>query len=193
MTDESKSRQEILKANEVLKKGGIILYPTDTVWGLGCDATRSKSVERIFKLKKRPENKGFIVLLDQFEKLYDYVDQVPDIAADLINSFDRPLTVIYPGAKNLAKNLLHPDGSVAIRIVRNEFCKSLISLFGKPVVSTSANISGEPAPLIYAKIDDKIVNGVDYAINMFRDRIDQVKPSTIIQFDRNGEYTIVRA
>ncbi len=192
MTEES-SRQEILKANEVLKKGGVILYPTDTIWGLGCDATRIKSVERIFKIKKRPENKGFIVLLDQFEKLYEYVDQVPEVAADLLSSFDRPLTVIYPGAKNLAKNLLHPDGSVAIRIVKNEFCKNLVSLFGKPLVSTSANISGQPAPLIFYKIDDEVKQAVDYVVDLYRDRIDQVKPSTIIKFDKNGEYQIIRA
>lgn len=192
MTEEN-SQQEILKANEVLKKGGVILYPTDTVWGLGCDATRQKSVERIFNIKKRPENKGFIVLLDQFARLYDYVDRVPDIAADLINSFDRPLTVIYPGAKNLAKNLLHPDGSVAIRIVRTEFCKNLIALFGKPIVSTSANISGQPAPLIFYKIDPLITKGVDYTIDLYHDRIDQVKPSTIIKFDEHGEYQIIRA
>jgi len=187
------AKQEILKANEILKKGGVILYPTDTVWGLGCDATRQKSVERIFKIKKRPESKGFIVLLDQFDKLYDYVDQVPDIAADLINSFDRPLTVIYPAAKNLAKNLLHPDGSVAIRIVRDGFCKSLVSLFGKPLVATSANISGSPAPLIFFKIDPEVVSGVDYVVDLYHDRIDEVKPSTIIKFDKNGEYQIIRS
>jgi L-threonylcarbamoyladenylate synthase len=187
------ARQEILKANEVLKKGGVILYPTDTVWGLGCDATRAKSVDRIFKIKKRPESKGFIVLLDQFEKLYDYVESVPEIAADLVNSFDRPLTVIYPKARNLAKNLMHPDGSVAIRIVKNEFCKSLVSLFGKPVVSTSANISGLPAPLIFYKIDPAIINEVDYAVDLYRSRIDQVKPSTIIKFNEKGEYQIIRS
>ncbi len=185
--------QEILKTNEVLKQGGVILYPTDTVWGLGCDATRVKSVDRIFRIKKRPENKGFIVLLDQFEKLYDYVEHVPDIAADLVNSFDRPLTVIYPHARNLAKNLMHPDGSVAIRIVKNEFCKNLVSLLGKPLVSTSANISGLPAPLIYYKIDPAIINEVDYAVNLFRSRIDQVKPSTIIKFNEKGEYTVLRS
>lgn len=182
----------MLRANEVLKKGGVILYPTDTVWGLGCDATKFKSVEKIFKIKKRPESKGFIVLLDQFEKLYDYVEKVPEVAADLINSFDRPLTVIYPGAKNLAKNLMHPDGSVAIRIVRTDFCRKLVSLFGKPLVSTSANISGEPAPLIFYNINPEIVKKADYAINLFRNQIDQIKPSTIIKFDSNGEYQIVR-
>lgn len=187
------AQDEILKANEVLKKGGVILYPTDTIWGLGCDATRPKSVERIFKIKKRPESKGLIVLIDQFEKLYDYVDQVPDIAADLINSFDRPLTVIYPGAKNLAKNLLSPDGSVAIRIVRDEFCKNLISLFGKPIVSTSANVSGAITPLIFYKIDPEILNEVDYVVDLYRDRIDEVKPSTIIKFDKSGEYSIIRS
>jgi L-threonylcarbamoyladenylate synthase len=191
MTEES-IRKEILKTNDILKKGGIILYPTDTVWGLGCDATKAKSVEKIFKIKKRPENKGFIVMLDQFEKLFDYVEKVPDIAADLVNSFDRPLTVIYPGAKNLAKNLIHDDGSVAIRIVRDEFCKNLVSLFGKPVVSTSANISGQSTPLIFYKIAPEILKAVDYTVNLYRNRIDQVKPSTIIKFDSRGGYQIIR-
>lgn len=190
---DSSARKEILKANEILKKGGVILYPTDTIWGLGCDATRQKSVERIFKIKKRPEYKGFIVLLDVFEKLYDYVDQVPEVAADLVNSFDKPLTVIYPGGKNLAKNLLHPDGSIAIRIVRDEFCKNLISVFGKPIVSTSANFSGEDTPLIYYKIKPEIIREVDYVVDLYHDRIEEVKPSTIIKFDKNGAYEIIRS
>jgi L-threonylcarbamoyladenylate synthase len=183
---------EILKANEVLKKGGIILYPTDTVWGIGCDATKVKSVERIFEIKRRPESKGFIILLDQFEKLYNYVEAVPEIALDLIRSYDRPLTIVYPRAKNLARNLLHPDGSIAIRIVRNEFCRSMVSLFGKPVVSTSANISGKSAPPIFSKIHPDVIKEVDYVVNLYQNRIDQVKPSTIIKFDEAGNYKVVR-
>jgi L-threonylcarbamoyladenylate synthase len=184
--------REILKANEVLKKGGIILYPTDTVWGLGCDATKVKSVERIFNIKKRPESKGFIILLDQFEKLYDYVEVVPEITPDLIRSYDQPLTVIYPKAKNVARNLTHPDGSIAIRIVRDEFCKKMISLFGKPVVSTSANISGRPAPLIFSKIHPDVIKEVDYVVDLYQSRIDQTKPSTIIKFDASGNFKIIR-
>jgi L-threonylcarbamoyladenylate synthase len=183
---------EILRANEVLKKGGVILYPTDTVWGLGCDATKTRPVEKIFKIKKRPENKGYIILLDEFEKLTDYVESVPSITADLISSIDRPLTIIYPKAKNLAKNLLHPDGSIAIRIVRDEFCKNMVSLFGKPVVSTSANFSGKPAALIFKKIHPDIIKKVDYVVDLFQNRIDEVRPSTIIKFEKSGNYRIIR-
>ncbi len=191
MKDEA-ARNEILKTVEILKQGGVILYPTDTIWGLGCDATMTKPVERIFSIKQRPESKGFIVLLDQFERLYDYVDHVPDIAADLINSFDKPLTVIYPGARNLCKKLLHPDGSVAIRIVRDEFCKSMVSLFGKPLVATSANISGHPAPPIFTKIDPRVIEAADYVVNLYHEKIDEVKPSTIIKFEPSGDYKIIR-
>jgi L-threonylcarbamoyladenylate synthase len=183
---------EILRANEVLKKGGVILYPTDTVWGLGCDATKTKPVEKIFKIKKRPESKGFIILLDDFDKLTDYVESVPGITADLIASIDRPLTIIYPNAKNVAKNLMHPDGSIAIRIVRDEFCKTMVSLFGKPVVSTSANLSGKPAPLIFNKINPDIIKKVDYVVDLYQNRIDQVRPSTIIKFEKSGNYRIIR-
>jgi L-threonylcarbamoyladenylate synthase len=184
--------EEILKANAILKKGGVILYPTDTIWGLGCDATNFKSVDHIFNIKKRPESKGFIILLDQFEKLYDYVEHVPDITPDLIRSYEQPLTVIYPAAKNVAKNLTHPDGSIAIRIVKDEFCRKLISLFGKPIVSTSANFSGRPAPLIFSKIHQDIIKKADYVVNIYQNRIDQVKPSTIIKFDESGNYKMIR-
>jgi L-threonylcarbamoyladenylate synthase len=183
---------EILKAHEILKKGGVILYPTDTIWGLGCDATRVRSVERIFKIKRRPESKGFIVLLDQFEKLFDYVESVPEITSDLVTNFDRPTTVIYPRAKNLARNLLAPDGSIAIRIAQDEFCKNLIALFGKPLVSTSANYAGKPAPLFFSKISPDIIKQVDHVVDLYQNRIDQTKPSTIIKFDNSGNYRIIR-
>jgi L-threonylcarbamoyladenylate synthase len=183
---------EVRKANEVLKRGGVILYPTDTIWGLGCDATRTKSVERILEIKRRPENKGFIILLDHYERLYDYVIKVPEITADLINSYDQPLTVIYPDAKNLARQLVHPDGSIAVRIVRDEFCQKLISLFNKPIVSTSANISGMPSPLFFTRIHKDIIDRVDYVVNLYQHRIDQVKPSTIIKFDESGNYRVIR-
>lgn len=191
MKDEA-ARKEILNAIDVIKRGGVILYPTDTIWGLGCDATQAKPVERIFKIKKRPESKGFIILLDHFERLYEYVDNVPDIAADLINSFDKPLTIIYPGGRNLCKKLLHPDGSVAIRIVRDEFCKSLVSLFGKPLVATSANLSGDATPPIFSKIDPRVIKAVDYVVDLYHDKIDEVKPSTIIKFEEGGDYKIIR-
>jgi L-threonylcarbamoyladenylate synthase len=185
-------KDEILRAFEVLKTGGIILYPTDTVWGLGCDATKSKSVERIFKLKKRPEKKSLIMLLDQYEKLYQYVEDVPEIAFDLMNNITTPLTIVYPHAKNIAKNLISEDGSIAIRVVKDEFCRKLISLLNKPLVSTSANITGQPTPLIFNKIAPEILKGVDYVVSYAQTRIDQVKASTIIKFNDKGEYEIIR-
>jgi L-threonylcarbamoyladenylate synthase len=185
-------KDEILRAFEVLKKGGVILYPTDTVWGLGCDATKVKAVERIFKIKKRPEKKSLIILLDQYEKLYQYVEDVPEIAFDLMNSITTPLTIVYPRAMNIAKNLIPEDGSIAIRVVRDEFCRKLISLMNKPLVSTSANISGQSAPLIFNKISPEIIKNVDYVVNYAQTRIDQVKPSTIIKFNQKGEYEIIR-
>jgi len=185
--------EEILKTVEVLKKGGAILYPTDTVWGIGCDATKPKAVERIYKIKKRRESKSLIILLDEFEKIFSYVNNVPSIAHDLIMSIDTPLTVIYPNAKNLAENLIAEDGTVAIRIIKDEFCKKLINLLGSPLVSTSANLSGEPTPLIYFKIDQEIINQVDYVVNYNRTKINQLKASTIIRFTTSGEYIIVRS
>ena len=183
---------DILRSLEIINKGGIILYPTDTVWGLGCDATNKKAVDRIFKIKKRPEKKSMIILLDEAEKLQLYVDKVPQIAFDLMESITTPLTIVYPKAKNIAKNLIPKDGTIAIRVVKDEFCRKLISLMNKPLVSTSANLSGEPTPLIYNKISTEIINHVDYVVRYARTRIDQVKPSTIIKFNSMGEYEIIR-
>lgn len=185
--------KEILNTVEVLKKSGVILYPTDTVWGIGCDATKQKPVERIFKIKRRESAKSLIILLDEYEKLFQYVEKVPEIAYDLINSADSPITVVYPNAKNIAENLISEDGSIGIRIVKDEFCKKIINLLNQPIVSTSANISGEPTPLIYYKISQEIINQVDYVVNYNRTRINQLKPSTIVKFNEKGEYHIVRA
>lgn len=184
--------KEILQACEVLEKGGVILYPTDTIWGIGCDATKVKSVERIFKMKKRDPSRSMIILLDQFEKLYRYVEKVPDIALDLINSIDTPLTIVYPGGKNIAKNLLAADGSIGIRIVRNEFCQRLISLLNAPLVSSSANLSGQKTPLMFCKISPEIIKSVDYVVDYQRDAINQVKPSTVIKFTDDINYQIIR-
>lgn len=183
---------EILKAYDVLKKGGVILYPTDTVWGIGCDSTNNKAVDKVFKIKKRPDQKSMIVLLDQPEKLYQYVDKIPDIAFDLMKSISTPLTIVYPNAKNVTKSLISDDGTLAIRVVRDEFCKKLISLLNKPLVSTSANLSGQPTPLLFSKISKEIINNVDYVVRYGQDKINQVKPSTIIKFNLTGEYEIIR-
>ena len=138
--------EDIKKACEVMAAGGIILYPTDTIWGIGCDATNEKAVQRVYELKRRADNKAMLVLMDSEAKLDRYVSDVPDIAWDLISVSDKPLTIIYSSAKNLATNLLGADGSVGIRITNEEFSKKLCERFRKPLVSTSANVSGEPSP-----------------------------------------------
>ncbi|TSA25219.1 MAG: threonylcarbamoyl-AMP synthase [Bacteroidetes bacterium] len=185
-------KQELRNCIDILRKGGTILYPTDTIWGIGCDATSSRAVQKVYKIKKRMENKSLIVLVDRKEKLYDYVESVPDLALDLMNSVSTPLTIIYPHAKNLAKNIIAPDGSIAIRIVHNEFCYKLIRMFGKPIVSTSANITGQPAPLLYKDIPGEIIKQVDYTVNLAHEEVHETKPSTIIKLKTDGEFEIIR-
>ncbi|HNS47182.1 MAG TPA: L-threonylcarbamoyladenylate synthase [Bacteroidales bacterium] len=185
--------EEILKATAVLRSGGTMLYPTDTIWGIGCDATNYRAVEKICQLKKRTAQKSFIILLDQPEKLAKYVDKVPDIIWDLLPSIDYPLTVIYPGAKNLPKNVVAADQSVAIRIVKDAFCKELVSFFGKPIVSTSANFADEPTPLMFSHISKELINKVDHVVNLNRDKLNTLKPSMIIRVRENGTYEVLRS
>lgn len=184
--------EEILKTYEVLKKGGIIVYPTDTVWGIGCDATNTKAVNKIYDIKKRSSSKSLIVLLDEKEKLVKYVEKVPDFTWDLIDNWNRPLTIIYPGAINVAKNLIAPDGSIGIRVVKDEFCRRLVSMLNAPLVSTSANISGEGVSLIYRDIPASILKNADYVVNINREKMIQAKPSTIIKFNEKGEFSVIR-
>lgn len=186
MTDDIKS------AVEILRKGGIILYPTDTIWGLGCDATRDDAVTRIYQLKKRTDNQPMLVLLDEAEKLPEYVTEVPEIAWNILEVTDKPLTIIYPGAKNLAGSLLAPDGSVGIRIVQDEFCSRLIHTFGKPIVSTSANISGRLWPDTFGNIDENLVRGVDYVVRWRQNDHLKGKPSGIIKVGIHGEVKVIR-
>ena len=184
--------QEIQNCTAVLKKGGTILYPTDTIWGIGCDATNEKAVEKIYKLKKRLETKSLIILLDDQASVRNYVIKVPDIAWDLIDSVETPLTIIYPNAKNLPKNVIGEDGSIAIRLVKNEFCKRLIREYGKPIVSSSANISGDPAPLVFRCVSGEIIRKVDYVVSLYKDVLKDVKASRIIKLDESGEFNIIR-
>jgi L-threonylcarbamoyladenylate synthase len=184
--------EEVSSAVSFLEKGKIILYPTDTIWGIGCDATMPKPVDRIYRLKQRYESKSMIILLDSAEKLARYVKKVPPIAYDLIERYLEPLTIIYPGAFNVAKNVIAEDGTIAIRVVRDEFCRKMISLFNKPVVSTSANISGQPAPIIFNNIPKEVKDGVDYIVNHHRNAIIRTKPSTIIRLMNNGEFEVIR-
>jgi L-threonylcarbamoyladenylate synthase len=185
-------KNEIKKCIEVLEKEGTILYPTDTIWGIGCDATSQRAVEKIYRLKKRVESKSLIILLADMKDISKYVKTIPDIARDLLKNVERPLTIIYPDAKNLAKNVIADDHSIAIRIVKNEFCKNLIRAFGKPIVSSSANIAGEPAPMVFKFISKEILDHVDYVVPLYQDVLQEVKPSRIIKLEGNGEFHIIR-
>jgi L-threonylcarbamoyladenylate synthase len=184
--------EEIRKAIEVLKSGGTILYPTDTVWGIGCDATNESAVEKIFKIKQRSESKSLIVLVDNDQKLNRYLNDVPAVAWDLIEHSEKPITIIYPGARGLAKNAIAEDGSVGIRLTNDEFCRKLIGRFNKPIISTSANISGEPTPGNFSQISPAILTSVDHVVNWRQNEKNNPPPSTIIQLKMNGEFKIIR-
>lgn len=184
--------REINICLEVLRKGGSIVYPTDTVWGLGCDATSDAAVDRIYKIKHRIDSKSMIILLHDASLLPHYVREVPDLAHELMNIVDKPLTIIYPEAINLPANLIAADGSIAIRIVRNPFCSELIRRFGKPIVSTSANISGDPSPVTFKNISPVVLQAADHVVELDQDLIREVKPSRIIRLLENGEFNIIR-
>lgn len=183
---------EIKNAIEVLNKGGIILYPTDTIWGIGCDATNKDAVSRIYKIKDREDSKSMLVLIDNENRLQQYIKEVPEIAYQLIEVADKPLTIIYPGAKNLADNLIAEDGSIGIRISNDEFCTKLLGKFRKPLVSTSANISGEKSPATFMEIKEEIRNKVDYIVNWRQNYKKQRIPSSIIKIGVGGEIEIIR-
>lgn len=184
--------EEVKKALEVLYNGGVILYPTDTVWGLGCDATNEQAVKRIFDIKKRADAKAMLVLIDNPGKLQSYVEEVPDMAWDLIEVTEKPLTIIYPNAKNLAKNLVADDKSVGIRVTNEAFSKTLCMRFKRPVVSTSANVSGEPTPANFSQISDEIKSAVDYVVNFRQNDVSQPKPSSIIKLGIGNVIQIIR-
>jgi L-threonylcarbamoyladenylate synthase len=185
-------KTEVEKAALVLKNGGTILYPTDTVWGLGCDATNKKAVEKIFKIKKRAESKSMIILVDNVTRIHRHVKTIPEVAYDLIDHADTPLTIIYPDSAGLAENVVAEDGSVAIRVVKDEFCRLLIRKLNRPIVSTSANISNEPTAAIFKEISEAILTDVDYIVNLRQDETEKAKPSSIIKIKANGEFTIIR-
>lgn len=184
--------EEISKSVELFKKGKLLLYPTDTIWGIGCDATNSKAIQKIYKLKGKSENKGMIVLLDSHEKLEDYLKKVPPLAYDLIENSKSPLTIVYSGPKNLTKKIIARDGTIAIRIVKDEYCTQVIRMFGKPIVSTSANFANQPSVLTFKQIDDGIIKGVDHVVSVFQDRVVSTKASTIIKLEDDGTFLILR-
>ena len=185
-------QNEIKKTVEVLKKGGVILYPTDTIWGIGCDASNQKAVDRIYKIKKRIEEKSLIILVDNPDRINKYVKNADLLALELVNNYDKALTVIYPAAMNLAKGVAAADKSIGIRVVKDDFCKMIIEGLGKAIVSTSANISGFPPPIRFHQITDEIKNSVDYVVNLHRDRIRDFKPSRIIRIKAKGDFEVVR-
>ncbi len=175
-----------------MKAGGVILYPTDTVWGIGCDATNAEAVKKIYEIKKREDSKAMLSLIDSEARLSRYVRRVADVTWDLIEMSDKPLTVIYSNVTGLAPNLIAPDGTAGIRITREEFSKELCYRFQKPIVSTSANISGEPTPQTFDEISDEIKNAVDYVVRYNQRCKEKHKPSSIIKIDENGSFTIIR-
>ena len=188
--------QDVKNAIEVLRKGGVILYPTDTVWGIGCDATNAEAVKRVYDIKQRDDSKALICLVDSDARLQRYVRQVPDVAWQLIDSLQdsdaKPTTLILDGAVNLAPNLIAEDGSIALRITNESFSKELCYRFQKALVSTSANISGEPAAQNYCDIDPRIVEAVDYVCWTRRQEHKPHQPSSIIRLRPDGEVTIIR-
>lgn len=188
--------EDIKNAVEVLRKGGVILYPTDTVWGIGCDATNAEAVKRVYEIKQRDDSKALICLVDSDARLQRYVRNVPDVAWQLLDSLkdsdSKPTTLILDGAVNLAPNLIAEDGSIGMRITQEPFSKELCYRFQKALVSTSANISGEPAAQNYQDIDPRILEAVDYVCWSRRQEHNPHQPSSIIRLKENGEVNIIR-
>lgn len=184
--------KEINKALEVLNAGGLLLYPTDTIWGIGCDATNAAAIKRIYALKQRDDAKSLIILLAEAKDIFKYVaNPHPDIVG-MIGSFDRPTTVIYEQAIGLPDNLVNQDGSIAIRVTKDPFCKSLIKRLKQPLVSTSANISGQPSPACFAEIAPEIKDGVDYIADHRREEEKSVTASRILRIQADGNIEIIR-
>lgn len=184
--------EDIRNSLIILKEGGVILYPTDTVWGLGCDATNNEAVEKIFRIKSRNNSRSLIILVDSEAMLERYVYDIPEIALELIEVSETPITIIYPKAKNLATAIPAEDGSVGIRVCMDEFCNELIRRFRRPIVSTSANISGEPSPSHFMEIPDKIIQAVDYTVEYKREDRQKHLPSPVIKVEHNGVIKIIR-
>jgi L-threonylcarbamoyladenylate synthase len=184
--------KDIEESVKVLKSGGIILYPTDTIWGIGCDATNENAVQKIFSLKERPEKKSFIVLVSEGKEINNYVANADKKIVEYLTKTKKPTTVIYEHAKNIAQNLISNDGTIAIRIVKDEFCNALIHQFKKPIVSTSANISGEASPENFHAINSAIKNGVDYIVQHRQNDLSKSSPSSIIKLSKQGEIEVIR-
>lgn len=192
-------KEDLQEALRVLRNGGVIVYPTDTVWGIGCDATNAEAVRRIYALKQREDSKSMLVLLDSPAKLNYYIADIPDAAWQLLDCSNdandemmKPLTIIYPGARNLAPNLIAEDGSIGIRITNETFSKALCEQLRHPIVSTSANISGHPSAPFFAEIDQAILDGADYVCRFRREDDCPHEPSSIIKINSDGSFKIIR-
>ena len=182
----------VSKALKTLFEGGTILYPTDTIWGIGCDATNPDAVRKIFQIKKRPDTKGMLLLVSSVEMLEEYITRIPEKALEVLQSATSPLTIIYPEARNLPISLIHPDGSIGIRITHDGLCLSIIRRFGKPLVSTSANFSGNPHPRSFSGIDPELKKMVDHIVGWRQDDRSVYSPSKIIKFDKKGLMEVIR-
>ncbi|MDA3866861.1 MAG: L-threonylcarbamoyladenylate synthase [Salinivirgaceae bacterium] len=183
---------DIKKAKETLLNGGIICYPTDTIWGIGCDATNEEAVEKIYKIKKRDASKSMLILVDDLSRAYSYIKEFPEIAYDLFDTATSPLTIILPGAKNLASNLIATDGTIGIRVVNHPWCEKLIKQFKRPIVSTSANFSGDSSPAIFDEIDQNLLDKCDYVAEYEQDKVTKGQGSSIIKLGLGGEIKIIR-
>lgn len=185
------TEMDLTRAIEILQSGGTILYPTDTIWGIGCDATNPEAIRKIFDIKKREPNKSLIILVESEKRLQDLVD-VPEMAWQIIDLSEKPVTIVYENPKKLPKELLAEDGSVGIRIVKNDFCKKLISKLNRPLVSTSANLSGQKSPMKFSGISDEIKNVVDYIVEDNHDKVSKFSGSSVIKVWNNNEIKILR-
>ncbi len=186
------NREDLQEALATLREGGLILYPTDTVWGIGCDATNEEAVQEVFALKQRSDAKSLLLLVENAGRLPSYIEEMPDLAWDLIEMSEKPLSIIYDKAKNLAPSVIAEDGSVGIRVCEEPFIKDLLRQFKKPIVSTSANISGQPTPAIFAEISEEIKSGVDYCVQYRQEDTESVKSSSILKLGNGGEIKIIR-
>lgn len=183
--------EEVHNAYEVIKNGGIILYPTDTVWGIGCDATNEEAVKKIYALKQREESKSMIVLMNGERMLYNVFNEIPEVAWQILDLSDKPTTLILDNPKNVAKNIVASDNTLGMRLVKEPFCYKLMERMKKPLVSTSANISGMPTPNSFKEIDHHILDGVDYIVNLHHDKV-AAKPSTIIKLGNDLQVKVIR-
>jgi len=182
---------EVNESLGVLKRGGLLLYPTDTVWGIGCDATNANAIDKIYALKKRKESKALICLVSDMKMLNQFVEEIPEVAYNILKYASQPTTIIYDKPIRIAENLVGEDNTLGIRIVQDEFCRTLIKKLGKPLVSTSANISGEKTPMRYPEISQPILEGVDYIVNLQRKHL-STKSSAIIKLSNDGQVKILR-